>query len=298
MNVPLPPVFLAEGDYSEYVVVDGRQRITALVEYLKDDYPLEDLVVFPELNGKRFSELSGRLEVYKKGIIRRFLPAVIILAESDDLIKFDVFERLNTLGMLLSHMELRNSIYRGKLMKTMHELATNETFKTIWGIPTSQEEVNRHKVFTQMYDVELVLRFLAMRNYKEFKNNYKTFFNEFCANNKNPDARQLRSFKDDFVSTYETAYRLFEDRCIRKYIVSEKRWQRQPSAPLSDAVFQAIKIVSPKRLVDVDPRKAQEAYKALFSDKEFVKSINYATNAKSSIIYRIDAVRKALEQLV
>src|SRR3954451_17427947 len=30
MNVPIPPVFLGEDDYGTYVVLDGRQRLTAV----------------------------------------------------------------------------------------------------------------------------------------------------------------------------------------------------------------------------------------------------------------------------
>src|ERR1044071_2510955 len=33
MNVPIPPVFLGEDDYGNYVVLDGRQRLTAIDEF-------------------------------------------------------------------------------------------------------------------------------------------------------------------------------------------------------------------------------------------------------------------------
>src|ERR1700676_3343670 len=36
MNVPIPPVFLGEDQYGMYVVLDGRQRLTAIREFLNN----------------------------------------------------------------------------------------------------------------------------------------------------------------------------------------------------------------------------------------------------------------------
>jgi hypothetical protein len=78
MNVPIPPVFLGEDEYGTYVVLDGRQRLTAISEYLKNTFPLESLEIWSELVDRRFHEL-GEVQNY---ILRRFVPAVVILKES------------------------------------------------------------------------------------------------------------------------------------------------------------------------------------------------------------------------
>src|SRR5713101_16550 len=46
MNVPIPPVFLGEDEYGSYVVLDGRQRLTAIYEFLKNHYSLKGLEVW------------------------------------------------------------------------------------------------------------------------------------------------------------------------------------------------------------------------------------------------------------
>ena len=51
MNVPIPPVFLGEDEYGMYVVLDGRQRLTAINDFFKNLYPLKGLAVWKELNG-------------------------------------------------------------------------------------------------------------------------------------------------------------------------------------------------------------------------------------------------------
>jgi hypothetical protein len=80
MNVPIPPVFLGEDDYGNYVVLDGRQRLTAVNDFLRNVYSLRDLKVWDELNGSRFLDLQKRR--LDRTITRRFVPAVVVLKES------------------------------------------------------------------------------------------------------------------------------------------------------------------------------------------------------------------------
>jgi hypothetical protein len=94
MNVPIPPVFLGEDEYGKYVVLDGRQRLTAVHDFLRDIYALKGLEVWPELNGLRYDDLQKRK--LAPTITRRFIPAVVILKESSSGVKYDVFDRLNT----------------------------------------------------------------------------------------------------------------------------------------------------------------------------------------------------------
>src|SRR5713226_3864552 len=90
MNVPIPPVFLGEDEYGKYVVLDGRQRLTAIYTFLKNEYALKNLVVWEELNGLKYFELQKKkLEAI---LTRRFIPAVVILKESTTTVKYDVFD--------------------------------------------------------------------------------------------------------------------------------------------------------------------------------------------------------------
>src|SRR5688572_20239184 len=43
MNVPIPPVFLGEDEYGQYVVLDGRQRLTAVSKFLANNLKLKGL---------------------------------------------------------------------------------------------------------------------------------------------------------------------------------------------------------------------------------------------------------------
>jgi hypothetical protein len=96
--VPIPPVFLGEDQYGAYVVLDGRQRLTAINEFLKNTYQLKNLEIWKDLNGLTFNDLQKKK--LDRAITRRFVPAVVILKESSPQVKYDVFDRLNTGGVI------------------------------------------------------------------------------------------------------------------------------------------------------------------------------------------------------
>lgn len=79
MNVPIPPVFLYEYDYSRYEVMDGLQRLTAIHDFYKDKFALTGLAQWRELNGRTY---SGLPEKVREGIDRRYLSSVILLKET------------------------------------------------------------------------------------------------------------------------------------------------------------------------------------------------------------------------
>lgn len=51
LGIPIPIVYLAEEDEGIYSVIDGQQRITSFVKYLKNEFQLTGLSALPDLNG-------------------------------------------------------------------------------------------------------------------------------------------------------------------------------------------------------------------------------------------------------
>lgn len=176
MNVPIPPIFLYEYDFSKYEVMDGLQRLTAIHDFYTDAFALEGLDEWPELNGKTYRTLPEKV---REGIDRRYLSSVILLKETarDEgealRMKQLVFERINSGGVKLEGQETRNAIFDGPLNQLCIRLSRNPSLCRLWEIPeASQEEAEGGKPsqervenprFREMEDVELVLRFFAYR---------------------------------------------------------------------------------------------------------------------------------------
>ena len=105
LNVPIPPLFLFEWELSRYEVMDGQQRLNAVLDFYENGYALKGLEIWKELNGFRYKELPDTLQ---RGLDRRRLSATVLLTEAtsqdsekkNDIRKL-VFERLNTGGLAL-----------------------------------------------------------------------------------------------------------------------------------------------------------------------------------------------------
>ena len=152
MNIPVPPVFIYETDFNRYQVMDGLQRITAIIDFYKDCYELEELTQWPELNGKKYSQLPRKV---KEGIDRRQLSVITLLKESsktliqEEEMKKMVFERLNTGGVTLEDQEIRNALYNGPFNELCILLSSNNIFRKLWlinpdDIDVSDEELDNY----------------------------------------------------------------------------------------------------------------------------------------------------------
>ena len=143
INIPIPPIFLYEKDYSTYEVMDGLQRLSAISDFYKDKFKLCGLEFWVELNGKKCSELPS---LVKKGIDRRFISAVILLKETAKneeeakMLKQIVFERINSGGTKLEYQESRNAFYSGKFSDLCKRLSRDRYFCLLFNIPQPSEE--------------------------------------------------------------------------------------------------------------------------------------------------------------
>lgn len=155
MGLPLPIFYFNQDKYGRLIVVDGRQRLTALFEYMDDCFVLDKLKILPKLNGLKFSELppmmASRLEDYQ-------LQAHVILPPTPDRIKFDIFDRVNRGGVQLNKQEIRNALYQGEATAMLNRLAKSKEFIEATGNAFEKEK--------RMKDKYLLNRFIAVYLYR------------------------------------------------------------------------------------------------------------------------------------
>lgn len=239
MNIPVPPIFIYEVEYGKYEVMDGLQRISAIQDYYDGKYELIGLTEWKELNGLKYNELPQKI---REGIDRRQISVISLLKESaktpeqEQKMKRVVFERLNTGGVKLESQEIRNALYDGPFNDLCKELSAIPLFRQMWGIPcvletnvdqkySTDDEVNfadeiaKNKMYMRMYDVELVLRFFAMRHLEEFTklsdflDAYLIFGNKKIEDN----ADNKENYKQLFIEEIEKVNKIFGDKAFCIY---------------------------------------------------------------------------------
>jgi hypothetical protein len=287
MNVPIPPVFLGEDEYGDYTVLDGRQRLTAIYEFLRNTYVLRNLEVWSELNGLRFSDLEKKQ--LDRALTRRFVPAVVILKESSPEVKYDVFDRLNTGGVVAEPMEIRNAVFPGPFNKQLHKLSEDPTFRRLWDIPLEPDERANNRLYSRMGDLELVLRFFALSDYEHMEMRFKDYLSEYMdlrnqAYSADPALQQQDT--DRFMRAVNNSRRVFGDNAFRKPLVDGSLGYK--SAPLADAVMVGLSQVDAATLTQEQCQKIVDGVRTLCTaNPVFQKAIGTGTNGKGAIKTRI-----------
>jgi hypothetical protein len=293
MNVPIPPVFLGEDDYGKYVVLDGRQRLTAINEFLANNYALEKLKVWTEFNGKRFNDLKK--DGQEATFTRRFVPAVLILKESSVEVKYDVFDRLNTGGVIATAMEIRNAVSRGAFTDLLKPLSENATFRQLWDIPDDKDVREKTKIYSRMEDKELVLRFFALQEpqaYREYSGTFRDYLTKVIENRNHAyrDKSTAKGLATKDQATFERAVnnclRVFGPDAFRKPTVDGRKTPK--SAPLADALMHALANVDPASITDAIAAKIRKRIRDLcLNDTDFKSAIGRGTNGRSATELRL-----------
>lgn len=299
MNIPIPPIFLYEYEFSKYEVMDGLQRLTAIKEFYDDKFPLEGLEYWKELNGKKYSELPQEI---KSGIDRRYLSSLILLKETAssktkaDEMKQLVFERINSGGVKLEYQESRNALHSGNFNDLVITLSRNEYFCKIFDIPISEEETEElanNTMYKTMADVEMVVRFFAMRYLDEYEGiSLKVFFDKFTDSaNKLPQS-VLDDYQHVFEQTIKLVYDIYGEQafCLYKQVSGKQQWYltRNPKKTIYDPVMTVL-----SQKLDYADTFNNNKDKVMAATIELMKNqpelFNGRKGTKSDIAKRIDA---------
>jgi hypothetical protein len=294
MNVPVPPVFLNEDSYGTYSVIDGKQRLSAVTDFVSGKLRLEGLDVFSDLNGMAFDDLPLELQNHLR--TRANLRAIIILRQSDPDIKFEVFQRLNSGGVRLNAQEIRNSAYPGILNDKIMALSTNEMFHRMLGItPRTQ---NGSAIYLEMRDAEFVLRFFTYRtNWKTYSGGIQRGMDEFMVKHRNAVATAIEGMAADFLETLEAVEAFLGEHAFQRWLPEQGKWRNQVLASLFDAEMFAFRGREPAQ-VHAHREALMDAFLPLFTDLQFRKSIDAATNTPSLFKYRIDCLVSICQRIL
>lgn len=176
LGIPLPPIFVSQRANGVWDVVDGLQRLSTIFQLLgilkdekgKEVSPLvmEGTKYLPSLKGLQWNNKKSAKKSLPQeaqlSLKRSKLSVSIILKESDENAKYDLFQRLNTGGSELSPQEVRNCLLlmiNKKMFEWLRGLAQYGSFKAVAALSDRPIE--------ESYDVELVLRFMVLHNLDE-----------------------------------------------------------------------------------------------------------------------------------
>lgn len=216
LGIPIPPVFVAQRSDGVWDVVDGVQRLSTIFQFmgeLKDrqgkraePLVLQKTKFLPSLDGKTWIGQNSFTRDQQLYIKRAKIDVNIVLKESDDEAKYELFMRLNTGGTALSPQEVRNCLM---------VMAYPETYEWISRLTEDANFLNAvslsERLLSEKYAMELVTRFVLFRTLPDKDlsevGDIGDFLNERLGplDKLSPDERdrEEKAFRDTFRFIYE-----------------------------------------------------------------------------------------------
>lgn len=236
LGIPLPPIFVAQRSDGVWDVVDGVQRLSTILQFtgvLKNEdgetvppFSLLRTKYLPSLEGatwagadkaKRFTKDQ---QLYLK---RAKIDMNIVLKESSDSAKYELFMRLNTGGTALSAQEVRNCVMvmaHRKLYEWLRGLAETRSFKGAIGLSD--------RLVDEQYHMELATRFVLFRSMAERDLSAVSDIGEFLNTQLAVLDRireQQRVIEEEaFNQTFSFIYDMMGDEAFRRYDTGRQKF--------------------------------------------------------------------------
>jgi hypothetical protein len=294
LEIPLPVVYLAESENDVDEVIDGQQRLRASFNFMDNEYQLTGLRALPDINNKRYKELE---KTEKKNINDYPLRTVTFKKESDENLRFEIFERLNTGAVALNYQELRNCIYRGTYNDLLLNLSSDPDFMVLMGLKAPEK---------RMRDVEYVLRFAAFYHstYLNYKPSMASFLNEDMKKYRNISREDAEKLRKAFKNSVTLTRSMLGSKAFRRYYRGEEDahdgyWEpKKFNASLYDILMWGFSDKD-KNMVMANLDSIREAWITMMTDDDkFIESIELSTSSIKSVGYRFDAWRAALAEIL
>ena len=292
LNVPVPPVYLAEDDFGTYSVIDGKQRITAISKFMTNGLTLKHMKAFHDLEGCRFDDLPRQLQNALS--IRPYIRVVTLLKQSDENLKYEVFTRLNSGGEPLLPQEIRNALFRGPMNDAIQSMSRHPFLRQQLKIRTEKETA-----YTTMQDLELVLRFLTLYNsWPAFSGDMRRSMDSFMMANQDAPTHQIEQYKNVFIQSLERCQQIWgADAFKRPGAPGVSTVRDQFLSGLYDGQMIAVSEVNDADFAVLLQQAANIKHSTtscFAEDPGFDEAVRRSTNTPSRLRYRIEAVKHIL----
>lgn len=286
LDLPLPSIFLCRQTNGKYLIIDGLQRLTTLKQFVNME----------SINGKTF-KISNSKDIYKdwrgktfgeltlddqRRLKNKTIHAIIVEQlhpENYDGL-FLIFERINSGGVQLNQQEIRNAIFQNKYTEMLSNINENSLWREVFG------DKSPHK---RMKDIEMILRFLALREHK-LKSidtgsvSFVELLNKHMSNNINITNENMEVAKNEFFNTLSFVTETFGTNVFRTNPSDNNNITKKFFATIFDAIM--ISTYYSRKQDPTITSSVENLYK-LFNNEEFRNYINSHTTENKAIFGRI-----------
>ena len=291
MGLPLPIFYFKQLENGKFVVVDGKQRLSTLFEFLDDKFALKNLKILDFLNKKKFSDLINEFGIYQTQLEDYQVYSHVILPPTPDGILFDIFDRVNRGGTKLNKQEIRNALYQGNGMDMIHNITKGETFERVTRIQNKKD--------SRMKGAYLLTRYFA----------FYLYINRYLWNGGEP--YKYNGDMDEFIEvTLEYLNKCSDEELLRLWSLTDyalnnayfylerAAFRKRENSPINMNLFETTLIVMSRvKFKDNDIREDMaEKIRNVIDSEEFNSYIGNGRDSVQNVIGRFNMMLKIAEE--
>lgn len=290
LGIPIPNLFMATNYDATWEVIDGLQRLTTIVNFIGEKevrlrtnpnsqkLKIKGLDKLSSMNDLTFEELPMSIQ---NMFMTRPIRITVLNDKSDFSVRYDLFERLNTGGVILHPQEIRNCVYIGEFKDFINDCSSNEHFNNVVKMTENSERTGSRE--------ELVLKFFAyFEDRNIFVHSVKEFLNDYMEK-KTKRFNNKTQLREVFESTFSL---------INEYLPNGiVRGNRVNITPL--VLFEAISIGVADLIIENNSALiTREKLEHLLNNDELKRLTTGATNSRNKLNDRINFVKNYIRDAV
>ncbi len=303
LELPIPEIYVhtttsPDGE-THYAVVDGQQRIRAILQFIGIDRDEQDFNAFalePLENpdspwkDKRLEDLTPE----QKALFYSYKLSVRVLEDATDSEVREMFKRLNKYLTKLNDQELRNAIYSGPFVTFVNDLADDD----YW----AENRLVSPALIRRMKDIEFVSELVigtidgpqGSVVLDEYYLQYETYQDEF------PRQREIKRLFDKTLRTIQTVLPEIKDTRWQNrtdfysLFVATAHLLRENNLP--QAQFARLRNTLAEFARRVDLRIADEAVAVPENIAEYARAVEKGSNEKSRRAARHEALLTSVQR--
>jgi len=298
LRLPLPPFYFDADNENEWLVVDGLQRLWSLKNFivnaeLRSTNPesvplaLTGLEILTDLSDQNvtYDKLNRTMQ---RRILETPVTAYLIQPGTPKNVKYNIFRRINTGGLGLNSMEIRNALNQGGPSDFLRELSENDDFRTIIKLQNKRME-----------DRELLLRAYAFINksYLEYSKPLSGFLDKAMESLAGKTSEELEDLSSGIVDAVFFQVELFGKHIFSRSILGGRARVKLNSALFEVWVSEIYKLNQDQKnnlLYNTD--KLINDYKTLLNQKEFNDAVATSTSGKAAVKTRFEGIRNLISK--
>jgi len=304
LSIPIPPIFVAEDEEGIWELVDGLQRVATFISFFGElntdvsalPYQIDDEDDVEEdgeisIGNKWTLEAGGLIQSlegfnidtlptkYKINLKRSVCRVEILRGESNTAMKYELFKRLNSGGSKATPQEIRNAVYRAvnpAINDLISELSQNQSFQKLTALTTQKKR--------ELYDHELVLRFVAfLNNAEKINENTEGFLNSFMEESVKKEKFDTRYYKKIFNQVIAMIDDIGDEKVFRN---------KKNLFVTSDFEGITIGLAQNMKYYTENTELLKSKIRELKEDKEFRRVSGVASSSKNRIKARLKRANK------